>query len=506
LLLTGIIILAIVLRFYQIANVPPGLYIDEASIGYNAYTILINGVDEHSVPYPVWFRSFGEYKMPVYIYLTTFVMAVAGKSEIAVRFTAAFFGVLTVPLVYFFVRKLMMLEKKQFSRELQKSLPLLAGFLLAVTPWHIQFSRAGFEVTVAVFLYLGASYLFLFFLERKQVRYLYASILMFILTMYTYHSFRVITPLSLIVLFLFLAFSKYISRKNLLITMIITGLLIFPIAEFSLTKKGSERFSQTSAFSEYPVHSWSEMLLVYPMIYLKNYIAFFSPHFLFNFGDGIGRHQIPGFGLLFRWEFPFLIAGFSAMIKTRKSLLTKLLLLMVFLAPIPAALVRPSPHSLRSLLMVLPFTIIIAFGIMSVAHAMKGKFRWILLLFIPIALFESAFYLHYYYVHYPKVNLLDWGGANKAMVMQAQKYRTTKPIIVVENTIPFAFDYFRFYDPSFKVITVGNDWQIPKNIDKSKILLIRPYYGKETDPNMLETVYLPNINHDIYSQFWKIPE
>ena len=42
-----IIILASVLRLYGISRFPAGLNADEASLGYNAYSLLQTGRDEH---------------------------------------------------------------------------------------------------------------------------------------------------------------------------------------------------------------------------------------------------------------------------------------------------------------------------------------------------------------------------------------------------------------------------------------------------------------------------
>lgn len=47
LLLIFIIVLSGVLRLYKLSDIPVGLYADEASIGYNAYSILKTGRDEH---------------------------------------------------------------------------------------------------------------------------------------------------------------------------------------------------------------------------------------------------------------------------------------------------------------------------------------------------------------------------------------------------------------------------------------------------------------------------
>ena len=56
-----------ILRIYDISANPPGFFADEASFGYNAYSVLHTGKDEHG-QIAVFFEAFGEYKLPVYIY------------------------------------------------------------------------------------------------------------------------------------------------------------------------------------------------------------------------------------------------------------------------------------------------------------------------------------------------------------------------------------------------------------------------------------------------------
>src|SRR5437773_2571614 len=100
-ILLGIILLAILLRFYQLGNNPPSIDWDEASTGYNAYSILKTGKDEYGNFLPLSFRSFDDYKPPVYIYLTVPSVAVFGLTEFAVRLPAAIIGVLAVLVIYF---------------------------------------------------------------------------------------------------------------------------------------------------------------------------------------------------------------------------------------------------------------------------------------------------------------------------------------------------------------------------------------------------------------------
>src|SRR5580704_1557461 len=111
LLLALIVLLGFFLRFVDVSNDPPGLYVDEVSIGYNAYTILTTGKDEYGVLHPLWFRSYGDYKMPVYIYSVAGSMALFGETEFAVRFPSIIAGTLTIPLLYFFLQELIRLEK-----------------------------------------------------------------------------------------------------------------------------------------------------------------------------------------------------------------------------------------------------------------------------------------------------------------------------------------------------------------------------------------------------------
>ena len=54
---------------------PPGLFGDEAAFGYNGWAISHYGVDQYGVPWPLFFRSFGDYKGPVGVYSVALLTA-----------------------------------------------------------------------------------------------------------------------------------------------------------------------------------------------------------------------------------------------------------------------------------------------------------------------------------------------------------------------------------------------------------------------------------------------
>jgi len=71
----------LITRVYKIAEIPPSLYWDEASIGYNAYSIAETGKDEWGESFPLHFRAFGEFKLPVYIYSVVPFVKIFGLNE-----------------------------------------------------------------------------------------------------------------------------------------------------------------------------------------------------------------------------------------------------------------------------------------------------------------------------------------------------------------------------------------------------------------------------------------
>src|SRR5438876_10820734 len=98
--LTGVLLLALLLRVWRLDSVPPGPDSDEVAIGYNAYSILRTGRDEYGASWPVLFRSYGDYKRPLYIYATVPSVALLGLTPISIRLPAALAGTAAVGMTY----------------------------------------------------------------------------------------------------------------------------------------------------------------------------------------------------------------------------------------------------------------------------------------------------------------------------------------------------------------------------------------------------------------------
>ena len=185
-ILLAIVALALFLRLFRLSDVPPGVNRDEASIGFTAYSLLQTGRDEYGRSWPISFQSFGDWKLPLYIYTTVPLIATLGMSELAVRLPSAVAGVLTVIVTYFLVKEL-------FPSSKSFGIPEVAALLLAISPWHLHLSRVESESNVAV-LFTASGFLLLLKAFRKPILAIPAALLL-ALTYYTYHGNHITTTL-----------------------------------------------------------------------------------------------------------------------------------------------------------------------------------------------------------------------------------------------------------------------------------------------------------------------
>jgi hypothetical protein len=118
----------------DLSGSPPGLYVDEASIGYNAWTIAHFGVDEHGIHFPLFFQAFGEYKNPIYVYAVAALVRFLPLTVAVERFPAALFGGAVVGFLTAAAWRL------TGSRVITIGTLALVGF----TPWLVIESRVGF--------------------------------------------------------------------------------------------------------------------------------------------------------------------------------------------------------------------------------------------------------------------------------------------------------------------------------------------------------------------------
>src|SRR5258708_37146843 len=216
LILLLILLLGIIVRFFRLSSVPVALNGDEAGFGYNAFAIWKSLHDEHGQFLPLVFKSFGDYKPPVLVYLLSPLVGIFGLSEFIVRLPVAIAGTAIIILVYF-------ISKKLFD---STTIGLISAFLVAISPWSIIFSRNAWEATMGM---LFSTVAVLIAIYRPQKWWFLGAGLLLVLSMYTYHAEKVAAPMLLGLFFIFAKKKSGLSKKNLTTVLIILAVLITPL-------------------------------------------------------------------------------------------------------------------------------------------------------------------------------------------------------------------------------------------------------------------------------------
>lgn len=384
-------------RLYKINDIPPSVYWDEASIGYNAYSIAETGKDEWGRRYPLDFEAFGEYKLPVYIYTTALSVKLLGLNELAVRLPAVLFSLGVILMSFLLAEKLTKNTK----------VGLLTAFFLTISQWFLIVSRTGFEATAGLLFFTAGIYFFISAMEGRK-RFLVLGMISFILTLYSYNSFLIITPVTTFILaaIYFKQLCSYI-RKNIILSIFCLLILIAGGIGIigSITSDRTARLDEVGISGAYNHRKYQTLFTV-----ASNYFSHFNPRFLFLAGDGNGRIQQPGFGQINLIYLPLLVLGVIYILRKRKKELI-LILVLLLLAPIPASITRESPHALRSISAVPFIAMISSLGILKLASFFnKG-------LYLVAVGLTLAVFINYYYSFisgYNKQTAPDWQYGYKA--------------------------------------------------------------------------------------------
>lgn len=438
LLLILIVILASVLRIYKIDIAPPSLSWDEAAVGYNAWTIANFGKDEYGKFFPAFFKSFGDDKHPVHVYLTAISVKFLGLSEFSTRLPSAFFGILNVLLVF-------ALAKLMFSSE---TLGLFAAFFLAISPYNIHFSRFNHEANFALFFFMLG--LFLFYKAIKiSGKFLPWSVVSFGISFITYHPSKIMVPLTLILL-IGLYGKQIIKDKTNLVWAVLIAATFSLLVVFNLELLGGARIRQT-AFGRNEIEKTKffqvtrNELLGRLNIVLIQYSWLVSPHYLFLSGDKNPRLSDQATGQFYKPDVLFLLLGAVYLI-LKRSKEGIMLLAWALIAPLPSALVGEAPHGARGMFMMGSWHLVAAWGFYLLFNWFKKpllKMGFTVVITVILLLFLSN-YLKYYYNVYIKKNAIDWQYGMKQIVEFIKIHPEYEQVYMTDiRSQPYTF--FLFY-------------------------------------------------------------
>ncbi len=408
----ALICLTLFLRLYQLGNIPNGFANDEGAVAYQSYSILKTGKDTWGKSFPTTsFRDFGEYLPPFAVYAIVPFIKLIGLTVFATRLPFALTAVIAIFPIY-------ALSKELFNN---KKIALLSCFLFAISPFNIGWSRFIFEGNFGMLFYL-LGITFLVFAKKKS-HFLPFSALFFGLTFTTYHIYYFLTPLTAAILAIPLISKFAKSKRDTLITIIISIVFVAYALAIVASGSGRERFRQVSIFQNqnslinlnsrqsYCGKSTPQIICriffnkaeTYLFDYSYNYFSHFSPTFLSLDGTFLRQAILPKHGLIYPFELPFLFIAAFFLIKnfTYQSYVLVGLLLIY-----PLANSFTGVGEISRISQIMPiFPILSSYGIFTTIQKLRPIFRGMLSIFlVSFAVFNIVSFLLNYFLIFPRTN------------------------------------------------------------------------------------------------------
>ncbi|GCE10525.1 ArnT family glycosyltransferase [Tengunoibacter tsumagoiensis] len=219
-----ILAIAAILRLYKFPNLPAGLWVDEATNGYDAYSLLQNGTDRWGNRFPIYFPNWGSGQNVLEAYLSIPFIKLFGLNLLSIRIVPVTLGILAIPLLYFTVKKVYGVHTG-----------LLAAFLMATLPWHLMVSRWSMESNLLPFFFLLniATLLYCYDTPERQ-RWIPLSLIPLALSFYAYGTALVPATLFLLSFWLFNYKTIWHKKWSFLASLVIFLIIATPFFLFIL--------------------------------------------------------------------------------------------------------------------------------------------------------------------------------------------------------------------------------------------------------------------------------
>lgn len=450
------ILFSVMIRFAVLTGVPEGFDQTEAAFGYNAYSVLKSGRDEYGRLLPWVLVSVGDYKLSGFMYWQIPFIAVLGLSEFSTRFSTAVAGMISLFLIYYIVFEIFKNQK----------LALMTFFMTGISPWHLIFSRMGYDPVVALMFCLLSLALFIYWHKSERLYLIFLSALALSWGIATYYAVWVIFP------FMLIGYSVSILKNRrgrvrwislfiiLILPLLVTGKL--------LIVTGGQRLGQDSTFQVHAQPLLEEQiredqklfpllltralhnkLVFYPQIFLQNLSNNLNFDLLFLRGDRLDkRFSVPFHGPLYLWTAPFLVLGILYFWKNHSLIKNLFLLGFIFIVFIGSAFSEFGSETERTILAVPIFGFLISYGLIEIYKKIRSRFKKTAIVFtILVAVFLSlntAYFYHQYTYH---ANVHEaWGrvyGMNQMLSKLPAYEGNYEKIVIPDSTYIFYYFYNR---------------------------------------------------------------
>lgn len=449
-LLIGIGLISVFFSIVQRTPSPPCFNADEASFGYNAYSILKTGKDEYGTLLPLRLKSFGDYKLPLYTYLSVPFIAVFGLNELGTR-------ALNVSLSFLLPFAVYLLAVELFK---SKRTGVIAAFLTSVSLGLHIISRHAHEAYLATFLTTLTCYLLIKTLDNPRLKNIFFLTASSLLLLFSYHPGRLFVLFFIIFALFHTFFQK--QKKPIIPLVLFVAIILFSFTDlaYNPTRLKNLAFFNNAGFNlkiqELKTEGGIRYLYNPLFVGLKeitlDHLTYFSPQFLIQNGDENNRFGFSGMSILTPLEYIFFFIGLYYIFKNKEKWRWFFLLLLA-VSPLSASLSWSKESLTRSLFILIPIIISASYGVSSMFYQIKKNHR---LLFIFVLVIIGGFFFitswDYYLFHYPKqkTTIHSWqcGYSEVGAYVQENYQKYSHFYLSKDVGMPYIFMLFYLkYDP-----------------------------------------------------------
>ena len=426
---------------------PRGFFIDESSIANNAYLISRTGHDEHGQAWPLYFRAFGEYKNPIYIYLLAAIFRLTGPSILAARLLSVTAGLMTA----------MVLGLLSFHLTGRRGVALIVMGSVLLTPWLFELSRVVLEVSI----YPLVLSLFLLCVQRAATRsrWSWSAVVPLALTLalltYTYSIGRLLAPLLAIGLLFFVRRSGW---KSVLSVWALYAITLTPLAIFNLRNPGAltARFSLITYLKR--ENSFGQTALDF----LRHYVANINPWRLLVKGDpnSFQMAHVEGAELMLAATVVLAIIGAWLVLRKKRDPWWRFICYGLMVSIIPASLTQETFHVLH-LSPVPVFLLLLSVPAVAWFLAGNGRRRALLIVLAAFTLVQGATFQRRYATSADSVRRLHVFDAQYPNVIFAAAMENPRRPIYLSDAYGIPGYVQAFWQATLQKVPLSNFVHLP---------------------------------------------
>lgn len=498
-LLYTLIIIGFCIRLVGLGHYPLGLNQDEASAGYDAYSIFKYGVDRNGNSYPIFLLAWGSGQNALYSYLCIPFIAFLGLNEFAIRLPMAIIGCISVVVVA-------NLAKILFKNN---SYTLIVTFFFAICPWHIMKSRWALESNIFPDIILLCFYFLVIYVKKNKNIFIYIAAFLLGISVYSYGTAYLFTPIFALMLVMILLKDKKIKIKQLLITSIITMITVMPMIFFVVINTFNLKQIKLGKVTIPKLNVSRHMQLspIFSENFLKdiwdNFVEF--SNIILKQNDNLNWNGYGYFGIIYSISIPFFLIGVSyifKIIKTKKDIIDnenntclKVLLSWLFVGAILAIMVIPNINRIN--IFIMPMVLISAIGLAYCCEKIACS-RKIILFAYTLMFFSFIYsYSHEYQDNIKHSFFYSLGEA----INFSNNLLVDRIYITSSVNMPYIFNLFYTKGNSFEYIDTveydnqGDDFEMVNSYGKFSFYLPEDTY---IDDNEKYAIILNNNELCLY--------